>query len=143
MSFAINLSGCNQQQVETQLNPHVIAKDFCSLYYLTMSTKGMAGILHLFDQNAHCVYNGKEINGMYNVMSSVATEGVAKLVYDKLNQSHSVIDSTTLLVNTTGVCQGVTFWGQATTLYNFTETFVLKARNDRTIVVTNYIFKLI
>jgi len=143
MSFAINLSGYNQQQVEQQLNPHDVAKDFCSIYYLTMSTRGMSGILNLFDQSAICNYNGKETIGMYNVMASVATEGVSKLLYDKLNQSHSVVDNTTMIINTTGLCQGITFWGQATPVYNFTETFVLKLHSDKKIVVTNYFFKLI
>lgn len=137
MSFQINLNYQNY----TGLNPYEIAQNFCDLYYTSIIAKGFSSILHLFDQNAHCVYNGHETIGMYSVMSALATEGIAKMLYDKLSYSPILIDTETLIIQVTGLCQGVTFWGSLGFVCPFVETFIIKYMGGK-LLVAGYIFKV-
>ena len=136
MSFFINLNYQPQQ-----LNPYEIARTFCDLYYTTIITKGYAGVLNLFDPNCHCNYNSSEMVGMYSILSLLASDGVARMFYDKLCYTPMVIDNETLLIQATGLCQGVTFWGTLGFVYPFVETFVLKCTGGTAIVI-GYIFKI-
>ena len=82
MSFLINLPCYNNNmhrtntmdvqnniQTNTVLNVHDVAKDFCNIYYASIITKGFQGVLYLFNQDAICDYNGKSMNGIYNLMT--------------------------------------------------------------------------
>ena len=158
MSFSINFSPApvqtmnviqqtqqtQQPQQAKQFNPHDTAKEFCGIYYSAMASKGLASILYLFDQNVMCNYGGKEYTGMYNTMITMATDGISKLCYDKLNGVMlPLVNSSSISVQVTGLCQGVTFWNQLTAVYTFSETFILTALSDGTIRVSGYSFKLI
>ena len=143
MSFFINLNYQQPQQPQQpqQLNPYEIAGTFCDLYYTTVITKGYAGVLNLFDSNCQCNYNGNEMIGMYNILYLFASEGIARMYYDKLYYTPMVIDNETLLIQVTGLCQIVTFWGTLGFTYSFVETFILKCTGGGAIVV-GYIFKI-
>jgi len=139
MSFHIDLNTCYHG---AQLDPHVTAKNFCDLYYGTIMTKGFCRVSYLFDASAHCNYNGAEYIGLHNVLIAMANEGIMKLMHDRLTYSTSVIDNNTLIVQVTGLCQGITFWNLTTSVYQFAETFALKYVNG-SIFVSNYLFKLV
>jgi hypothetical protein len=137
MSFFINLN-YQQPQLQPQLqqlNPYEVAETFCNSYYTTIITKGYAGVLNLFDPDCYCNYNGSEMIGMYSILSLFASEGIAKMFYDKLCYTPMVINSETLLIQTTGFCQGVTFWGTLGFTHPFVETFILKYTGSGVIVV--------
>ena len=139
MNFHIDL---NAYHHGAQLDPHATAKNFCDLYYSTIMTKGFSGVSHLFDVSAHCNYNGVEYIGLHNISIAMASEGIMKLMHDKLTYSSSVVDNNTMIVQVTGLCQGITFWNLTTPVYQFAETFVLKYVNG-SIFVSNYLFKLV
>jgi hypothetical protein len=156
MSFLINFSqtptqtlGGNQvyrnnncgNQTKPQLNANEIAKEFCNIYY-SNTTKGLSNVLPLFDQSASCNYCGNECIGMYNVMVTMASEGISSMRYDKLNGVVLPINSNSISVQIIGLCQGVTFWGQLTPIKQFSETFVLTLAENR-IIVTSYCFRLV
>ena len=155
MSFSINFdvtpnqslvyqnTPCACSNVQTkQLNPYDTAKEFCNIYYPAMSSQGMSAVLHLFDSNVMCNYGGKECIGMHNVMVMIASEGVSRILYDKLNGTVIPINDNTMSLQVTGLSQGVTFWNQATPVYTFSEIFILTV-TDGKIFVSGYSFKLI
>ncbi len=139
-----NSSNLNLQltKQDKTINACDAAKEFCNLYYHGMSTKGCSGVLYLFSQDALCNYNGKECIGYYNVMTTMATEGIARAFYDKLHCVVLPINNDQINLQITGFIQGVTFWGQYTSQYLFTETFILTLKNNN-IMVTSYSTKLI
>lgn len=158
MSFQVNFTqtpnqslvtnqscGCNctyqVPQSQKIVNAYDVAKKFCNLYYPTMS-QGVSGVLNLFDQNAFCNYGGRECVGMYNVMIMMTTDGISRMNYDKLTASVIPINNNQFSLQLIGLCQGVTFWGQLTTVREFSETFVLSMIDDK-IVTTSYCFRLI
>lgn len=144
MSFLINFT--NQGQIQNpvqQLNSYDIAKEFCTIYYTNMISKGISGVLNLFDPNALCNYGGKEFIGVYSVMINLATDGISRMQYDKLNYSIVPIDNKSIIVQVVGSCRGVTFWNQFTTIHTFSELFVLKLNNENRIFITSYSQRLI
>jgi hypothetical protein len=136
MSFQVNFNYQNQ----INLDPYETAQNFCDLYYGTVAFDGFSCILNLFDPNAHCNYNGHEILGMYSVMSGLASDGIAKMFYDQLTFTPMLIDNERLIIQVTGLCQSVTFWGALGYVCPFVETFVLKYSSGR-VLVEGYIFK--
>lgn len=162
MSFSINFSQappqslmqspCNcsvQQQFQNQpiqqpvckLDAHETAKNFCNIYY-SNTVQGMSNMLPLFDPNAHCNYCGKEFSGVYNVIVSMASDGIARMQYDKLSGTVMPINNESISIQIIGLCQGVTFWNVATAIRTFSETFVLTLSGDK-IMVTSYCFRLV
>jgi hypothetical protein len=142
MSYPILL--INQQIIENQnlVNYKDVANEFCNLYYTTIIIKGISGVLHLFDQNAICHYNGIESTGMYSVMTQLATENIHRFIYSGLNYTPTLINTDILMIQVSGNCQALTFSNQITNIYKFTETFILKF-NEKHIIVVNYLFRLI
>lgn len=141
MSFIIDFK---KKDYDNKINPNDVAKDFCDIYYMIMMTKGFAGLLYLFDVDALCNFNGKEMIGIYSVLTELASIGIAKLIHDKLSCSTSIIDPNTLLLQVTGLCQGVAYSGQNTITYSFSEIFTLRYNCiTGRFSVHNYLFKLL
>lgn len=153
MSFTIELENIQNQCTKcqkyeqsvklTQFDPYKTAKDFCNLYYQEMTIKGCVGVLNLFDQNACCNYDGIEYIGFYNVMTAMATEGILKTAYDKLTCTVLPINSEQISLQVIGQIQGVTFLGNTTPTYIFTEVFIITLKDPSVCIVTSYSNKLI
>jgi len=148
MSYPINITIDQKliNQTVSENNKYVnykeIASEFCNLYYTTIILKGISGVLYLFDQNALCNYNGIEINGMYNVMTHLASENIHRFIYTGLNYTPTLINKDSLMIQVSGNCQAISFSNQISNIYKFTETFILKF-NDKRILIVNYLFRLI
>jgi len=125
-----------------QLNENEIVSEFINLYYTNISTKNLFSVINLFDINAKCIYNDKEYIGIHNVYSSHMTEGINKIIYDKIAYTSTVIDNLTLLIQVSGNCQGIYFWNQKTKTRKFVETFIINYSNEQ-IIVSNYILKFV
>jgi hypothetical protein len=130
----------NQPEI---IDANEVAKQFCDIYYTGMSLHGLSQLLYLFDQNANCMHNGHKYNNIYNVLSSLSASHIEKIHYEKLIYSSSIIDKHLLLINVSGLCNGITFWKQFTTVHAFSESFVLKIDENKRIFVHNYIFNLV
>jgi hypothetical protein len=139
MSFSINFSQVSPSVCK--LDIHETAKNFCNIYY-SNTVQGISNVLPLFDSNVHCNYCGKEFSGMYNVMVLMASDGIARMQYDKLSGTIIPINNESISVQIIGLCQGVTFWNVATAIKTFSETFILTLCGDK-IMVTSYCFRLI
>jgi len=133
-----NISKCS-----TIYDPYDVAKEFCNLFYEGMSSNGCANVLKLFDQNALCVYDGKEYVGFYNVMTAMASEGIQKTLYDNLNCTVLPVNTEQISLQITGSVKGITFWGQSSIVYKFIDTFIITIANESTFVVTSYSNKLL
>ena len=131
-------SSKQQSIVQPLLNYQTVAKDFCDLYYHTISTKGMSGVAYLFDQNIHCIYSGREYIGFQNIPNLLLADGIIKVTYENLTYVASPLDSDLMMIQVSGLCQGHKLM-MSCPVYSFVETFVLKYANSK-IYVSTYIF---
>jgi hypothetical protein len=138
MSFNVDF---NRYQPD-YIDPYITSKNFCDLYYGAMALKVFSGVSYMFNTYAQCNYNGTEYIGLHNVAMAISSEGIMRLTYNNLMYSCSVIDNNTMIIQVTGLCQGITFWGSTTPVYSFTETFVLRYDNV-SILVNNYLFRIL
>lgn len=129
------------QPVVFDLN--AVTAQFFDIYYTGMSLHGLSNLLYLFDKNCDCVYNGNHHVGIYNILSILSSHQIEKLHYEKLTYSNSLIEKNALLINVSGLCNGITFWKQFTPTHAFSESFILKIDENGRIVVHNYMFNII
>jgi len=139
MAFQISI----EKQYIVSANPSEISREFCNLYYTFVVTKGLTSVLHMFDPNVSCNLNGIEFNGMHNVLVKFAEAGIARLNYDRITCVYQTLTNDTLLIQVTGICQGITHYNTFTEWRAFSETFVMKCYAGNKGSVVNYLFKFI
>ena len=98
--------------------------------------------MYLFNQDAICDYNGKSMNGIYNLMTYLSSVHILKFMYENLSYTVFPIDNIYMGIQVSGNYQGVTFWGQLTHINRFVDTFILKQENGN-ICISTYLMKLL
>lgn len=124
-----------------------IVMDFCNWYYSSIASKGVASVSHIFSPHASCIYDNVEYSSHHELMVILLSEGVNRIEYDDVSLSYSLIDNNTLLIQSYGVCSGISYDDKTIGTHKFTETFILKHHHDKKepnkFFVSNYIFKLL
>lgn len=139
MTFQIIL----EKQHVSSAYPGDIAHDFCNLYYPLVSTRGMSSVINMFDPNVSCNLNGTEFTGIHNVVVKLAESGISRLMYDRISCIYQCLSNDTLLLQITGLCQGISHYNTFTQWMPFSETFVIKCYYGNKGNIVNYIFKFL
>jgi hypothetical protein len=130
-----------------QLNPEDVANELITLFYQSITLRGVNSVIHLFDRDAKCTMYGVQHEGSHHLVLKHAENGINRILYDRCNYVWQVLDSNSLMVNVTGICQGVTFANSLTELRHFTDTFVVMHlphdNNDAPLKITNYISSIL
>jgi hypothetical protein len=137
-----NINIVNNKLNSTNFDPSVSSKHFCDFYYSSIQNDGFVNVSDLFSVSVNCNYNGNNVGGFHNFVIKIASEGVSKFNYDKINAHTSVLSPDTLLVTVTGILSGVTFWGTSTNVTTFSETFILQYK-ENDIKINNHIFTIL
>jgi len=139
MTFQISV----ENQYVPSVNPSDISREFCNLYYSFIITRGLSSVLQMFAPNVNCNLNGIEFVGMHNAIVKFAETGIARLNYDRISCIYQLLTNDTLLMQVTGLCQGITYHNCFTEWKHFSETFVMKCYPGNKGIIVNYIFKFI
>lgn len=131
---------------KNQIDIKDTAIDFCNWYYTNMSSKGIASVSHIFSSTASCIYDNIGYNSYNDIMIMLLSEGINRIEYGDMTFSYTLIDNNTLMIQSYGICSGISYNNKIIGTSNFTETFILKHIYDKKeskLCVSNYIFKFL
>lgn len=137
MSFSLLI---NSDNIDSDFRKY--AQEFINIYYSGMVSTGLSKLLYLFSPDVKCTFNNEEIIGEYNLLVKMLENNISRVSYVKLTGSSQPVSTNKVLLNVTGIWQGITFQNQYTESKGFSETFILEKASDK-IYVINHMFRFI
>jgi hypothetical protein len=102
-----------------------IGEEFCKTYYSDMMSSGFNSVLPLYSQDAVISLNDTNFIGAYDVLTTLAQNGIMKFNYNNLTRTIHRTSNNDIIIVVTGLTSATTFLNFATSWLHFSETFVL------------------
>ena len=130
---------CNCPNSSHVPDPMSIINNFIIEYYRNVSNVGWNSIMYLFDPNCTVICKDKKLGNAYDMLNAFSTEYIKRANYDSLRIKSVIIDNNNVLVNVFGNIQFVSFNGNKSKVFTFSESFILSSINGY-VKCTQHIF---
>lgn len=138
-NHAFNGQGCQHcNHHARQIDPSVVADQFLSEYYRSVSNNGWNASTYLFDHDCTVICRDKHVGNAHDLINYLSTEYIKRANYADLRSKWVVTSNDTMVINVFGHIQLVTFSGYNHCTSAFTETFILKGDQNGTIKCTHH-----
>jgi len=135
-----NVNNTNQNKT---LNPEIVANQFLIEYYRGVSNIGWNTVAYLFDINCIVCFKEKLFSNFYNFINYFSNENIKRANYGFIRSKWFVISNDIMLINTVGTIQLVSYNNSVTSVFPFSETFILKIDRNNVVKGTNHIIDII
>jgi hypothetical protein len=125
------------------LDSDYIAKEFISEYYKNVSKNGWNVIGYLFNSKCTTYFRENHIGNHHNLLACLSEEYIKRANYNIVSSKWKVISNDTILINIFGKIQFVSFIGIHGIPFTFSDTFILKIDDPKSISCHTHFFDIL